>query len=351
MLTSGAFGYLADYLLWWTVFLSLLVHAWCFFRFFPRAKHRRAGLVLGNLLIFLCLLGTAGIIGETYFRFLAVHTDPFGVSLPARRWFALYTDLNSLGCRAKEWSKDKPAGVRRIAFVGDSFTYGWGVENPEHRFTDLLQQRFDSRALGTVEVMNVALPGWSTLDQLRRLPDFISQYDVDEVVLCYVANDIEELIPTSSDFNPTRPPEPTFFNPDSSPLVDYLYRRIVVPRRPTVRGYVDWLADAYKDPKISGQQGKNLHELANICREAGVQFRIVLLPYIQAQSDPRHARLHSGTSTFLALNDMQALDLAPTLAGHDPRDLVVSALDAHPNAKAHALFAEAIWRAYYQKSP
>ena len=38
MLTSGAFGYLADYVLWWMLYLSLLVHTWCFFRLFPRDK-------------------------------------------------------------------------------------------------------------------------------------------------------------------------------------------------------------------------------------------------------------------------------------------------------------------------
>ena len=35
MLTSGVFGYLFDYLLWWILLASLLVHTWCFLRFFP----------------------------------------------------------------------------------------------------------------------------------------------------------------------------------------------------------------------------------------------------------------------------------------------------------------------------
>jgi hypothetical protein len=103
MLTSGAFGYLFDYILWWIVFFSLLVHTWCFFKFFPWKTRRKVGLGIGNGLLFLCLLGGLAIAGESYLRFVCVQTDSFGVSLPARRWFALHTKLNSLGCRDREW--------------------------------------------------------------------------------------------------------------------------------------------------------------------------------------------------------------------------------------------------------
>ena len=91
------------------------------------------------------MLGVIAMAAETYLRFVAVYTDSFGVSLPARRWFALYTNLNSLGCRDKEWSVARSSGVRRIAFVGDSFTYGWGIERVEDRFVDLIQAEFDRR--------------------------------------------------------------------------------------------------------------------------------------------------------------------------------------------------------------
>ena len=114
---SGAFGYLTDYLLWLAIYVSLLVHTWCFFRFFPRDKHRKSGLLIGNGLVAVCMLGMIALAAESYLRFAAVHTDAFGMSLPARRWFALHTDLNSLGCRDAEWGAGQsrrraPCGVR-----------------------------------------------------------------------------------------------------------------------------------------------------------------------------------------------------------------------------------------------
>jgi lysophospholipase L1-like esterase len=348
MLTSGVFGYVFDYILLWTLFFSLVLHAWCFFRFFPRTKFRKSGLVVGNLLVFSCLIGIVALAGESYFRFAAVETDSFGVSLPARRWFALHAKLNSTGCRDREWTTDKPSGVRRIAFVGDSFTYGWGIKRPEDRFTDLIQARFDARSRGAVEVLNVAKSGWGTGDETQPIADMIKVFGVDEVVLCHVANDIEKLLPTGAGFNPTRPPDPTFFNLDSSCLMDYLYRRIYLPRVPTVRGYHDWLAEGYGDESIWRAQQQQFGAIIRGCADHGVTLRVALLPFIRTSGEKLHqAALHATLRRFFEANHVPVVDLLPVLEEHPRDDLVVNANDAHPNEAAHALFATALWNAFF----
>lgn len=348
MLAMGVFGYLGDYVLWWLIFLSLLVHTWCFFKFFPREKRRKLRLVAGNALIFVCMLAAAALIGESYFRFVSVETDAFGMSLPARRWFASHTKLNSLGCRDEEWTREKPSGVRRVAFVGDSFSYGWGIERVENRFSDRIQAMFDRRSPGTVEVMNVAKPGWDTIAQLQPIKDMISVYGVDEIVLCYVANDIEKLLPTSPEFDPTRPPTPRWFNPDSSCLLGYLYYRIWVPHVPTVCGYHDWLAEGFADPQIWRLHQQQLGAIISHCKDQGVALRVLLLPFIRTGGEKFHIeRIHATLHGFFELNETHVLDLLPVIAGHDPAELTVSSHDAHPNKLAHQLFADAIWEAFY----
>ena len=173
MWASGAYGYLSDYLWWWIVPASLVVHAWCFFRFFPRERFRRLGLVLGNLIVLLCMLSFAGLVGETYVRFLVVETDSYGASLVSKRWFLIYPQLNSLYCRDPEWAERKPQGVQRIAFVGDSFTYGWGINEANDRFTDIIQARFNARSPWAVEVMNVAWAGWDTRAEFGAAHDML----------------------------------------------------------------------------------------------------------------------------------------------------------------------------------
>ncbi len=348
MLTSGVFGYVADYLLWWVLLLSLVANTWCFFKLFPSDKHRKSGLILGNGLVFLCFLGVIAMAGETYLRFTVVETDSFGVSLPARRWFALYTEKNTMGCRDYEWAVEKPAGVRRVAFVGDSFTYGWGIKRVQDRFSDIVGERFAELSPGSVEVMNVAKPGWGSSDQLAPIRDLINRYAVDEIVLCYVFNDIEKLIPTTDDYDPKRPPEPGFFDPDRSCLVDYFYRTIIVPRLPTVRGHHDWLASAYADEGIWRRHQRQLGDITRVCADNEVTFRVVLLPFIQTGGERLiPERLHEVVRRFFEANNVEVVDLLPTILGQDPRELVVNARDPHPNETAHRLFAEAIWQAFY----
>ena len=352
MLTSGVFGYLSDYLLWWVLLISLFVHTWCFFRMFPRKKHPRTGLVVGNALIFLVILGAAAMIGETYLRFVHVGTDAFGMSLPARRWFALHTTLNSLGCRDAEWVVDRPAGVKRIAFVGDSFSYGWGIERVEDRFTERIGTRFDQRSPGAVEIMNVAKPGWGTRGQMAPIADMIDRFDVDEIVLCYVLNDIEKLLPRTDDFDPIRPPEPSLFDPDRSCLLDHLYRTVWIPRVPTVKGYHDWLAEGYANEQIRHHQERQLGDIIRYCRESGVTFRVVLLPFIRTGGTKFDAKsLHEQMRRFFESQQVEVLDLLPTITGIDPAELTVNRHDAHPNETAHRLFAEAIWQSFYSATP
>ena len=351
MWSTGYYGYLSDYLWWWAVPLALIVHTWCFFRITRGSTRRpKLRLVAGNLLIGSCLLATGGLIAETYLRFISVSTDGYGVTLVCKRWFGLIgPELNSLYCRDPEWSEQKPVGVRRIAFVGDSFTFGWGIHRVEDRATDLIQRRFDSIAPGRVEVMNVAWRGWDTVDELEAIRRMIAEYDVDEVVLCYLPNDIDKLIPKTERFDPGRPPHSSLINTDRSYLLDMLYYRIYAPltmRR--VYGYWDGLAEGFADPEIWRIHRQQLGEIVLACRAHGVRLRVALLPFIKTRGDKWDARaVHDRVASFFVANQVEVVDLLPVIAGRDPSSLVVSGGDGHPNEAANRLFADAVWLAFY----
>lgn len=348
MWASGAYGYLSDYLWWWIVPLSLIVHTWCFFHFFPSQKRPRLRLIVGNLLVFMTALSLAGLIGESYFRFLVVETDSYGASLVSKRWFLLYPQTNSIYCRDKEWIEGRRPGVHRIAFIGDSFTYGWGINDSQDRFTEIIQARFDAQAPGQYEVMNVAWSGWGTFDHIGAVHDMIQDYAVDEIVLVHVPNDIESLLPVTADYDPKLPPRSRYINVDHSYLLNYLFHRVLAPRTRQVSTYWDWLAKGYADKAIWSRQEAQFDRILSLCEASGTRIRVVLFPFLftsggQFQSD----RVQAQVAAYFAAKSVPTLDLYPQISAEDPRMMMVNSHDPHPNERANRLVAEAIWKAFF----
>lgn len=346
MWASGAYGYLTDYLWWYLVVASLIAHTWCFFKLVGPHRLGRLRLVVGNVLVTLCLLSFAGLAAETYMRFLSVETDSYGATLTAKRWHKAYARLNSLYCRDEEWTESKPPGRYRIAFVGDSFTYGWGIKDVRDRFTDIIQHRFDQQAPGRVEVMNVAWGGWDTQSELGAIRDLLKPYDVDEIVLCYVPNDIEALLPLDGEVDPREPRKSVYLNVESSFLVNRLYYSLFSPRLPKGLSYPDWLMNGYRNPEIWAKQQQLLLDIIALCRQRNITLRVALFPLIWPTGQGYDAAaLHVQLRDFFITHGVSVIDLLPTLEAGTYDRLVVNRHDPHPNELAHRLFADAIWNA------
>lgn len=100
---------------------------------------------------------------------------------------------NSKGLRGPEIPYAKPDGVSRIAFIGDSQTWGWSVSDAETipQFT----QRIITQELGggPVEVLNFGATGYGVDQSYLRLISEGLHYSPDVVVLTYFSdNDIWE---------------------------------------------------------------------------------------------------------------------------------------------------------------
>lgn len=69
--------------------------------------------------------------------------------------------INSLGFRDKEIGKDKEKYIR-IVVIGDSFTYGWGV-NLEDLWSKILEKNLKARGV-SLEILNLGKPGASPVE-------------------------------------------------------------------------------------------------------------------------------------------------------------------------------------------
>jgi hypothetical protein len=105
-----------------------------------------------------------------------------------REWVGVRA--NSIGFRSPEVSEDKPAGVRRVALVGDSLIAGLQVDADVH-YRALIEGALAGD--GAVQVMNFGLPGTGPVTHLHVYRDFVRRFSPDAVVLgIYTDNDFTD---------------------------------------------------------------------------------------------------------------------------------------------------------------
>ncbi len=95
---------------------------------------------------------------------------------------------NSLGFRGREWLKERSAGVFRVALIGDSHAFAFGVPF-ESGVGEALADRLGQRLGRECELLNFGLPGYNAEQQLEVLRHKALSFDPDLVVVLICEND------------------------------------------------------------------------------------------------------------------------------------------------------------------
>jgi lysophospholipase L1-like esterase len=97
--------------------------------------------------------------------------------------------INGKGLRDdRELAYEKPAGVRRIVSLGDSFTAGYEVQG-EETFSAALERALRARGI-EVEVLNAGVSGYSTAEAALYLERELFRYEPDLVLVSFFGNDL-----------------------------------------------------------------------------------------------------------------------------------------------------------------
>ncbi len=107
-------------------------------------------------------------------------------------WGHVRVAINAKGLRGPEVGWTKPPGVFRVLYLGDSVTFGYGLERVEDTYPYLVGVDL-KRRLGTpVETVNSGVGGWSPWQQHTYLLRDGLRYQPDLILVGFVLNDVTE---------------------------------------------------------------------------------------------------------------------------------------------------------------
>lgn len=228
---------------------------------------------------------------------------------------------NSFGIRDKEYSLEKPTGTYRIFVVGDSYTFGWGVDN-EDIYTEVLEERLNGNGGGKYEVFNLGINGIGTDLKYLRLLQY-SDYSPDLVILHVVQNDIYECGEVGEGL------------------------RAVLAERNLSPGRFDEYSATYLDTLDQDKACSCILRYLGLIRDECNKRRIPLI--LHGHFDDSLLMVYRTTPVSGGPPKACNLSLLDGLEAHFVRDPplerkhIISRVDHHPNREGHAKIADSLY--------
>ncbi|MFN0241577.1 MAG: SGNH/GDSL hydrolase family protein [Planctomycetota bacterium] len=231
--------------------------------------------------------------------------------------------INSRGFRGEEWPPRD--GRKRALVLGDSFAFGWGVEHSES-FSSVLE-----RLAPDWQVLNAAVSGYGTDQELLLLETLASEVEPDLVVVVYCSNDRMECASVA----PYGRAKPYFTRRGRELVVDGvpIEEPWLVRHSYLARAIAKWLAERRRPDRDLDPN----REWALVCDlYRAMRDRARGLPLLVVSSEERLARFAREEK------GLHHLDLRPALA--EASVPVEFPIDRHWTAAGHALVAREIAR-------
>jgi hypothetical protein len=303
------------------------------------------------------------LLGEGFLRAKAAVVAPTMQGLPTfslAAWNRRYVKLNSEGFRDVEHPLVRDPAKRRMLIVGDSFAFGWGIRRLDDRIGEQAASRLAKATLQQWEVINASRPNSDTLDEIGYLNQMI-KFKPDIVVLIYIFNDIDYLVPHKSGLPLLRNRFVRFLWQNSYLFQELFARiRIVYYRYHQVGSSAASVAAsgeltdaefaAYANPSLMSRHLADIARFVSIGQQGGA--RVLVVPYDLAVTLQQNAR--DRYKDFLRQTQSVGIpicSLEHTWEGHTFRELTVSSTDGHPNEGSIRMAADVIYKCLLANAP
>lgn len=276
---------------------------------------------------------------------------------------------NSHGFRDREYTMAKPQNTYRILVLGDSFTWGVGLD-AEETLPKLLESRLsEETSSGEVEVINAAIPGYNTVEEFLLLKEEGVKYDPDMVLVVFNLNDIEYLPELSDQGYEHMEATPVVEVDHDENIADFALHggvrgfinkievrsnllKFLVPRvgsllrrmgliQSTEFSWVARILQGYTDANPGWLEAKRgLKGIADVCRANNCELLVAVYPIFAELKDYKGHQAHQAVLEFCESSGIAAVDLLPLFENTPTMSHWVNIMDSHPNAEAHRRVAE-----------
>lgn len=279
-----------------------------------------------------------------------------------------FISINSWGMRDNEVPKDGRPGVKRIAVIGDSFTFGMGVDL-EDTYVKQLERQLGAQGM-SVEVLNFGVGGYNMWQYRLVLEQKVLDFNPDLIAVGFFLDDVEVSIPPYEGDENWKPVNRYERKARGEIKVSYLWNlvrnlnQLVETKYRHRRGYrylqgisqrKQAVGPAHPDHTYYKIQIGNMDEsvyqrfrnalsgLANVAGNRGIPLVALYIPDASQlhESERQHVNrfLREATAEAgIAMVDATTrFEVVP-----DPKTLYLFPLDAHTSPEGHRIIAECI---------
>ncbi len=229
------------------------------------------------------------------------------------------------------------AGGVRLALLGDSVTFGWGVAYGD-RFSERLEARWTERLGRPVELVNTGHGNYNAVQERAVLEESFAGEPIAGVVQVWYINDAE----------PTPPHKEQPWWGGFRTAVFLWSKGDLLRRRLGARAdFVAYYRDLYAEDAPGFAAFRDaLRGVGEWTRARGLPWIFVVLPEFHGFApDGPFRDVYARVAREAREAGAEVVDVVPAFADEDPAAIRVAYNDVHPNARGHAVIAAAVDRA------
>lgn len=239
---------------------------------------------------------------------------------------------NSRGLRDLEYSLDREPNKRRIAVIGDSFTFGWGVP-ASNRFSELLE-----REMGGIEFINFGVVNYNIQQELALINSTAKKFSPDYYILNFYINDAE----------------PTQYFSDSWINRNSLFFAFIVGRIRRLTSYIraqdNYINYYSKHFEGAAWQDFQKHSSTIYSATEG-RILVVLMPELRKRPDSEVDRIYNKVASMWRKFGVPVLNMHTKFPKEGRERFWVAPDDPHPNIEANSIIGKHLLKFLKEKMP